>query len=285
MKTEIDKKQIIDSVKRRLSKEKVTLSVGGFLKYTFDEIEKALELINNNLFSIDYGKFEIKGISEKGKGIHILYSPENDASAGKGATYQNSARVKQIIEEEIVLASFSNRDFLFSEEEKKAWGNVLTYGTEARIYGNPENPYELLKVIDYLQQSKSIFAFFKRLEGFNYLFRETRYNLAGFIQESNILKPVIMQNFVPGQTLAEIENPQKHLKTYMNQCRNIGFSVDERSESISLNGYTAHDLNYDNIIWGDDGAYYVIDALVIPEKSRANEGFIVNMEATIQINL
>ena len=270
-----DEEKIIYNIKQRLKRKRELIADNIFRKYTLDEINKALELIENNEFTIDYGKLEIEGISEKGKGIHLRYTPKNDAKTSQGATYQNSPCIKQIIEEEIVLSMPSIKQILFSEEEKKRWGKVLTFGTEARIYENPNNPYELFKVIDYKQQSKSLFAFFKRLEGFNKLFRETQYQLIGFIYEKDMLKPIITQNFVSGKTLAFLENAEIHFNNFLKQYQEFGFSVDKESESMSLQGYTAYDLNYDNIIRGENKDYYVIDSLVLPDKSRINEGFLI----------
>ena len=268
-----DEEKIIYNVKQRLEREKELISNNVFKKYTLGEINGAIELIKNNQFTLNYGKFKVERISEKGKGIHIQYTPKNDSQTSQGTTYQNSPRIKQIIEEEIVLSSSSIKQFLFSEEEKKNWGKVLTFGTEARIYENPRNPYELMKVIDYKQQNTSIFAFFKRLEGYNELFKETQYQLVGFVEEHNMLKPVISQDFVPGKTLAFLENAEIHFNNFLKQYQELGFSIDKESESISLSGYTAHDLNFDNIIWGENKDYYVIDSLVIPDRSKIHEGF------------
>jgi len=273
MTTSFDEENIIYNIKQRLEREKDSISDTVFQKYTWEEINKALESINNNQFQIYYGKFKIEGISEKGKGIHIRYTPKNDSRTSQGTIDKYTPRIKQIIEEEIVLSSTSVKQFLFSEEEKKRWGKVLTFGTEARIYENPDNSYELFKVIDYKQQTTSIFAFFKRLEGYNELFKETQYQLIGFIEEHNMLKPVISQDFVPGKTLAFLENADIHFNNFLKQYQELGFLIDKESESISLNGYTAHDLNFDNIIWGENKDYYVIDSLVIPDKSKINEGF------------
>lgn len=275
MKTVFEEEKIIYNIKQRLERKKELISNDVFQKYTLEAIHNTLELIKNNKFTVSYGKFEIEGISEKGKGIHIHYTPKNDAEASPGTAYQNSPYIKQIIEEEIVLSISSIKQFLFLEEEKKSWGKVLTFGTEAKIYENPKNPYELFKVIDYKQQNNSLFAFFKRLEGYNELFRETKYQLIGFINESDILKPVISQEFVPGKTLAFLENAEIHFNNFLEQYQELGFSIDKGSESISFKGYTAHDLNYDNIIQGENKEYYVIDSLVMPDKSRINEGFII----------
>ena len=275
MKTIFDEEKITYYIKQRLERNKELMSDAVFQKYTLEEINKVLELIKNNKFEIDYGKFEIEKISEKGKKIHIRYTPKNDPGTSQGAAYQNSPYIKQVIEEELILSMPSINQFLFLDEEKKSWGKVLTFGTEARIYENPDNPYELFKVIDYKQQNKSIFAFFKRLEGYNELFKETKYQLVGFIKENNMLKPVIAQDFVPGKTLAFLENAEIHFNNFLEQYHEMGFSIDKDSESISLNGYTAHDLNYDNIIRGENKDYYVIDSLVIPDKSRTHEGFRV----------
>jgi hypothetical protein len=265
-----------DSMKVVLEKYKDELSanaIWGGLKSDkeLEDINRVLKLIETKKFKIN-GKFEIeKTLGKEGKSYKkmrwqsaYLVGSEIETITGK------PGRATCLLQEEIVKNLAREQGLLISDKEKTGWGKVRDFGSEAKVYDDPDDKTKVIKTVEYLLQKKSLLQFFERTIGFNTLFPDTSYDIVGFIEEKvakmeygrdEMLQPVLKQPFVFGKTLDNFDNPKEELKKCLQQFQDLGYEVNFGMETIARDGYEASDLNSGNVIKFEN-QYYVIDAWV-----------------------
>ena len=254
-----------------------------------DETGRILELIKNNKIKIN-GKFKVERSTTKAGNIsskihwQSVYSIGKEIEAATGKQRQNSWAAN-VLQEAIIKNLAEKQGLLISDEERKRWGEAFDDGSEADVYNDPDDEAKVLKTVEYLAQNNSLSEFFERTMGFNVLFPKTRYDMAGFIEDSvrenlydrnKMLKPVLRQPYVYGKIIARLPNPQKEFQGFFQQFQDLGYVVDFVNRTILKEGYEASDLNAENVMKMPDGQYYVIDAWVrkIGEHNKDDEADI-----------
>ena len=237
-----------------------------------DDIDRVLKLIENNKIKIN-GKFRIEEtFGREGRGCQKIcwqsvYSigKEIEANAGK------QGWATAILQEAIIKNLAEKQGLLISNEEMKRWGEILDAGSEAHVYGDPDNKGKVIKTIEYLSQNDSLPEFFERTTGYNVIFPDTSYDIVGFMEDSvqaayyirnKMLKPVLKQPYVYGKILEILTNPEKEFEKFLRQFQKLGYTVDFRKRTIRKDDYEASDLNWKNILKTPSGQYRVIDAWV-----------------------
>jgi hypothetical protein len=237
-----------------------------------EDINRVLKLIETKKFKIN-GRFEIERSTTKAGKVSKKIHWQSAYFVGKEveAITGQSGWSAVVFQEAIIKNIARKQGLLVSDEEKKRWGELRAEGSEASIYNDPDDKAKLIKTVRYLEQKKSLLKFFERTIGFNTLFPNTSYDIVGFVEgevektlygRDKMLQPVLKQKFVEGTELANLNNPEKEFKKFLQQFQDLGYEVDFEMKIIARDGYEASDLNLGNVIKMPDCMYYVIDAWV-----------------------
>jgi hypothetical protein len=178
-------------------------------------------------------------------------------------------KAKYELQETIVKTIAQKQGLLISEEESEKWGEFLESGAEALVYYDSNDKNKIIKTLDYTRMRGSLSEFTESMIGFNEMFPETKYDLIGFTEQENMkgwdkrimLKPVLHQNFVEGEVLAELDEPERELTKAMDYFKAGGYTVT-KDGTLQKNGWQADDLHGRNIIKTPDGEYFIIDAII-----------------------
>lgn len=277
-------KPLLVKLKTELFELKEDMERSGFSKSNnyqeANSIDRITKLIDNNKIKInERRRFKVREESEKmGGGCQeTCWKSLNIIEKGSKAIAreQSSFAKRMLLQETIVIGIAQRQGLLFNEEDKRNWGVVLSQGTEALVYYDSKKVGKVIKTLDYSRnRGHDLSEFAERMIGFNVMFPQTKHILIGFVEEKNMsgdrlmLKPVLQQKFVEGETLLKFSNSEYEFEKAMDFFRGVGYIV-ENGNMLCKKDWIAEDLNLGNIIKSPGKQYFVIDAFV--RKSFKNK--------------
>ena len=189
-------------------------------------------------------------------------------------------------QEEYLTESYlwNDYDSVISQTERE-----LSKGKESLVFVSKDGK-SVIKLVDYSVYSQSPADFLRNRVGlFNELFPETAYTIVGVTERNGKLNFVLSQPLIKGKPLevawwkAGIEEYNSY-KPRLDEMMMRDFGM----ENYGLDAYQndmirVQDLHYNNIIEGEDGQWYVVDAITsyrddVPGKQEtpeANEPLII----------
>ena len=158
----------------------------------------------------------------------------------------------------------------------------LSKGKESEVYFSNDGK-SVIKLVDYSVYSQSPAEFLRnRVELFNELFPETAYTIVGVTERNGKLNFVLSQPFIKGKPL-EVAWWKAGIEEYNSYKPRLDEMMREKfgMENYGLDAYQndmirVQDLHYNNIIEGEDGQWYVVDAITsyrddVPGKQETPE--------------
>ncbi|MCL2323294.1 MAG: hypothetical protein FWC47_14475, partial [Oscillospiraceae bacterium] len=138
-------------------------------------------------------------------------------------------------------------------------------GKEADVYINKDGK-TVTKVINYSKYSKTPAEFLdNRILLFNQLFDGTPYKIVGFTETNKGFSFVVEQPFIKGRLLDNLATSVDSLKTQQKRVEDYmleKFGMEPSGVDAYSNGeITIEDVHLKNVIEGEDGNLYVIDAV------------------------
>jgi len=182
-----------------------------------------------------------------------------DARASEKANASRGTGVDSISDtvrrQENILENYAKRNDIWFKQGHFPDRLYIDKGGEAIVYRKDEN--RVVKLIDPRQIDKSLTpqAFLDtRVTLFNYLFPESRYEVMGFMRDDNgKFRVIVTQPFIQGEPIKN----QSDVDAFM---EGRGLTRSGR-QSYSNKLYEVHDLHEKNVIKGNDGTIYVLDAV------------------------
>lgn len=182
-----------------------------------------------------------------------------DARASEKANASRGTGVDSISDtvrrQENILENYAKRNDIWFKQGHFPDRLYIDKGGEAIVYRKDEN--RVVKLIDPRQIDKSLTpqAFLDtRVTLFNYLFPESRYEVMGFMRDDNgKFRVIVTQPFIQGEPIKN----QSDVDAFM---KGRGLTRSGR-QSYSNKLYEVHDLHEKNVIKGNDGTIYVLDAV------------------------
>ena len=170
-------------------------------------------------------------------------------------------------EQESELKQYAQENNIWFDEKNIADNSARKFpsGKEADVYVNV-NGKTVTKVVNYSKYSETPLDFLdNRILLFNQLFNDTEYTIVGFTETNKGFSFVIEQPYIKGKELSRLttsmqsmEEQQQRVKDYIK----TRFGLDESGlDAFGNNELTIEDLHLRNVIEGDDGNLYVIDAV------------------------
>lgn len=190
----------------------------------------------------------------------------------------NNIGDKQAQEEYLTESYFWNDyDSIIAQTEQE-----LSKGKESLVFVSKDGK-SVIKLVDYSVYSQSPADFLRNRVGlFNELFPETAYTIVGVTERNGKLNFVLSQPLIKGKPLevawwkAGIEEYNSY-KPRLDEMMMRDFGM----ENYGLDAYQndmirVQDLHYNNIIEGEDGKWYVVDAITsyrddVPGKQETPE--------------
>lgn len=190
----------------------------------------------------------------------------------------NNIGDKQAQEEYLTESYFWNDyDSIIAQTEQE-----LSKGKESLVFVSKDGK-SVIKLVDYSVYSQTPTDFVRnRVELFNDLFPETAYTIVGVTERNGKLNFVLSQPLIKGKPLevawwkAGIEEYNSY-KPRLDEMMMRDFGM----ENYGLDAYQndmirVQDLHYNNIIEGEDGQWYVVDAITsyrddVPGKQETPE--------------
>ena len=187
-----------------------------------------------------------------------------DVSGARPNKSEQESELKQYAEQEGIWLGEKNIE---ANAERK-----IPSGKEANVYIN-EDGKTVTKVIDYSKYSKTPAEFLNnRILLFNQLFDGTPYTIVGFTETDKGFSFVVEQPFIKGRLLDNLVTSvdtlkvqQKRVEDYMREK----FGMESSGVDAFSNGeITIEDVHLKNVIEGEDGNLYVIDAVPYLNESE-----------------
>lgn len=167
-------------------------------------------------------------------------------------------------QEEYLTESYlwNDYDSVIAQTERE-----LSKGKESEVYFSNDGK-SVIKLVDYSVYSQSPAEFLRnRVELFNELFPETAYTIVGVTERNGKLNFVLSQPFIKGKPL-EVAWWKAGIEEYNSYKPRLDEMMREKfgMENYGLDAYQndmirVQDLHYNNIIEGEDGQWYVVDAI------------------------
>lgn len=182
-------------------------------------------------------------------------------------------------QEEYLTESYlwNDYDSVISQTERE-----LSKGKESEVYFSNDGK-SVIKLVDYSVYSQSPADFLRdRVELFNELFPQTAYTIIGVTERNGKLNFVLSQPFIKGKPL-EVAWWKAGIEEYNSYKPRLDELMREKfgMENYGLDAYQndmirVQDLHYNNIIEGEDGQWYVVDAITsyrddVPGKQETPE--------------
>lgn len=160
-------------------------------------------------------------------------------------------------------------------------------GKEADVYLKKDGA-TVVKIVDYSKYSKTPLEFIEnRILLFNDLFRSTAYTIVGFTQTDKGFSFVLEQPFIKG-ILLDHPSLSSSAETMKSQQERVAEYMRDKfgMQPTGLDAYsdgekTIQDIHLKNVIEGEDGNLYIIDAIP-SEQSFSNE--IESEAAKVDVN-
>ncbi len=202
---------------------------------------------------------------------------------GEGGTGTLRSTRSSKSEQEEELKNYAGQSGIWFTPDQISAITSIKYpsGKEADVYVDKSNA-NIIKVVNYQKYSKTPLDFLNnRVLAFNELFPETAYNIIGFTNTDKGLSFVLSQPFVKGKLLSRLaispetlDEQQNRISQYMKDKFGMGPAGLDAFEN---NQYKVEDLHLKNVIQGDDGNLYFIDAIstkkenISPSNNNQND--------------
>lgn len=150
-----------------------------------------------------------------------------------------------------VLVAYIEANNLYFDNLK--FSVYLDEGAEQKVFFDTEksNVYKLNDAIFYINWSQ----YLESLIVHNILFKETKYELLGFIRINRTLYSVVQQDFISPSEKTKIESVQELMFSK-------GFSIKKRNDYIHADlGLIIEDLHEENVLV-KDGTLFFIDTVI-----------------------
>ena len=180
-------------------------------------------------------------------------------------------------EQERELREYAEQAGLWLDEKDIASNaeRKIPSGKEANVYLNKDGK-TVTKVINYSKYSKNPLDFIEdRVLLFNELFDGTPYTIVGYTQTDKGFSFVVEQPYIKGTILGSpvlsysVETQKQQQKRVADYMRKKFGMESAGLDAFSDGSITIQDLHLKNVIEGEDGNLYVIDA--IPSIKEASE--------------
>ncbi|HYE68031.1 MAG TPA: LPD38 domain-containing protein [Anaerovoracaceae bacterium] len=203
-----------------------------------------------------------------------IVSPTNDGTgnrrtSGDDMGLPRAGKPESAKEQEQLLKEYAQDSGLWLDENAiiSSQAEQLPSGKEAKVYLSKDGK-TVTKIINYSVYSTTPSDFIEeRLLLFNELFPETAYDITGFTENDKGFAFVVEQPFIKGQPLSRIATlnvdmpgQQQRVKDFMQERFDM---TEDGLDAVGNETIRVMDLHLRNVIEGDDGNLYVIDA--IPE--------------------
>lgn len=208
---------------------------------------------------------------------------EANDEGGDGRVRSLASKLEEIgdkrAQEEYLAESYWWHDY---DSVIKMTERELSKGKESEVHFSKDGN-SVIKLVDYSVYSQSPADFLRDRVGlFNELFPQTAYTIVGVTERNGKLNFVLSQPFIKGKPL-EVAWWKAGIEEYNSYKPRLDEMMREKfgMENYGLDAYQndmirVQDLHYNNIIEGEDGQWYVVDAITsyrddVPGKQETPE--------------
>ncbi|GAB6121094.1 MuF-C-terminal domain-containing protein [Dysgonomonas termitidis] len=226
---------------------------------------------------------EASGENEKGRGRNAQVAAR--LGSYRQADRRNVQRPQSgKSEQEKSLKEYAEQEGIWMDEKEIASNAAkkMPSGKEADVYLNKDGK-TVTKVVNYSKYSDTPADFLNnRILLFNQLFKDTPYKIVGFTENDKGFSFVVEQPYIKGKSLnsqvtsiKSLTDQQKRVENYMKD--NFGMNPSGL-DAFSNGEVTIEDIHLKNVMEGEDGNLYIIDAIPSEVRRDARGQIVSEME-------
>lgn len=255
-----------------LSEREIGEIIKGVVKSNFEKPTENSTFTQENLSDEHQGQQILSANESQGRKRDEGRSRNAEVARRLGIYRQADRRELQSTwadkpEQEKALKAYAEQEGIWLNERQIAENAArrIPSGAEADVYLDKDGK-NVTKIINYAQYSDTPEEFFtNRIQAFNDLFPGTAYSIIGFTETNKGFSFVVSQPFIRGKELQKLtispetlDEQQERVAKFMEE----GFGMEPAGlDAFENDTYLVQDLHLNNVIEGEDGNLYVIDAI------------------------